>query len=217
MLPIYHDPTYHSSFKEVLYFGVSRKKSPYEYKPKPCVYELLDHSNYRIKGSIFREPDSQMFVDHDFMAFGIMINLYFTRILPIDIDKCDLTKVIDDIKILIKDDRITGADIINTSGNNWHVHVGLNEFMNVRHILPFIPHICSGYVNCCNDRREAVLRVSQKFYKSTQDKHVTYSFAFRKEKGKIEEFISSSDFIFPESKIQPDVPSEKKRTLKLRV
>jgi hypothetical protein len=216
VLPFYHDPEYKSSFREVIYFGkIKNNRSVYDYIPTPCIYDLVDHKDFRVEGTRFKEPTTEIFGDNDYLAFGILINIYNTRILPIDIDKNSGAVTIKNIELLLQDDRFTGADIINSSADNWHVMVGIKEFTNIRHILPFIPNICQGYVSCCRDRREAVLRVSQKFFKNNQGEPPTYYYGVRKNQENYHAFIPSV-FTFPESNlIDPLV--EKKRTVRLRV
>lgn len=213
VLPLYHDPEYKSSFKEVIYFGKDKHTiSPYEY-PTPCIYDLVDHKDFRVEGTRFKEPTTEIFGDNEYLAFGIMFNIYNTRILPIDIDNYDGAHILNDIKTLLKDDRFIGADIIKSSANNnWHVMVGINEFVNIRHILPFIPHMCHGYLKCCADRREAVLRVSQKFFKDKQTEPPVYSYAIRKN-GK--HILGAGVFTFPDSKIDDPIV-EKKKNVRLR-
>lgn len=213
VLPLCLTPEYRSSLREVVYFGKSlERQRAYDYHPSPCSYEYIEHSKYRVTGTRFNEPPISMPSGFDFIAFAIMINLYNTRLLPIDIDNCLGADIVINTQNLLEDERFIGADIINSSKNNWHVIVGIKEPMNVRHILQFFPKVCKGYIACCNDRREAVLRVSRKF-PSKDTSSPQYVYAFRKDKDNTP--IAYNDFSFPDTGIEDT--EEKKKTVRLRV
>ena len=213
VLPLYHDSEYKHSFREIVYYSKTKNNtSVYDYKSTPCRYDLVDHKDFRIDDTRFKEPPFE-YEDSNYIAYGILINIYNTRILPIDIDIHNLENIIKNTELLLKDDRFTGADIIISSQNRWHVMVGIKEFSNIRHILPFIPNICHGYVKCCQDRREAVLRVSQKFLKDKQSEPPIYYYGLRKDEN--QEIVIASKFIFPQPNIQ-SIQLEKKRTVRLR-
>ena len=148
-----------------------------------------------------------------FYAFGIVANLYNTRLIPLDFDSVTYEYVTNMADHLMQEKDVESIDIVSSShGPHWHMIITLNEFKNIRHFLPFIPRVCAGYVNCSTQMREAVLRVSKKFYREDVAlQQPTYAKALRKNKDTI---ICYTRFNFPETRV---ISTEiKKKSINLR-
>lgn len=213
--PIYHDPFYKDSFKEVLYYST---EAIYDEPHRPCLYKLVNHKDYWVDNK-FKEPTDLLRHDRDYCAFAIMMNIFHTKIIPIDIDNPGTKSLSNTLTGLFEDERVIAVDAIESTPktSKGHIMVGLKEECNIRHILPLIPNICNGFVACCLRRREAVLRVSEKFhgahirrsavYTSTEPQ---YAMCARKHNGNI---YISRNFNIPTG---PSEETETKQRVNLR-
>jgi hypothetical protein len=162
VVPILEQEEYKSSFKEVIYYGYNK----YDYQKE--TYKIVNHSDYINNLGKFENPDLKLSKDVSYFAFGIVSNIFYSKLLLLDFDNCDLNIMLNIGESIIQDNRFNSLDIIMTNKvrSNYHMIIGMNDFYSIRHILPLIPSVCQGFVNSCLHRGEAVLRVSQKFYKN---------------------------------------------------
>jgi hypothetical protein len=213
-LPIYFNDSFKDSFKEIIYFGRRSKHKRFSNYGDiiPVKYELIDFDKYWMYKTKFKNPLINNTADCDYIAFGILVNVYNTKILPIDLDNKSFSKAKDLIDILLKNNNIIATDLIQSSKENWHILIGLKEYMNIRHIIGAIPGICHGFAGCVQSRREAVLRVSQKFFRDDSESKdiINYVELIRKD---IDGNPVSVDINFPKPNVE-EIPI--KRTIKLR-
>lgn len=185
--PIIYSNDYKNSFKEIIYFNTN---DPYSKFQIPYIY--VDYKKYLTDINTFINPiyniknDINKLHAYKYHAFGAVFNLYNTKIIPIDIDnlyQIDITSLCD---IIINDSLVSSIDIINSSTiKRWHIIIGLKEYVNIKYYLPLFPNICKGFSNVSIKNREAILRVSQKFYTDMAVAPISYILSYRKKENEI--------------------------------
>jgi len=182
------------------------------YKDLNRCYTIVDFKDYREVGSRYRDPEIRM--DGDFYAFSILVNLFHTKVVPLDFDSNSNFKMVAMAEKLITDPKVVGVDIINSSPSNqnkWHMIVQLTDLMNVCSFFSMVPNLCTGFTRCAQIYKESNLRVSQKFSKTKEwSNTVHYDSGFRKSKDGI---TSHTNFDF----LIADLPvKEIKKRINLR-
>ena len=216
IIPYYHQQDFSTSFQEIVYSGAQEGKLINgQYYKMPIKYGLVNHKDYWIEKSLFKNPP-RLESKVDYTAFGVMTNVFNTRIILVDIDHYALPDLLPTMIEILEGDIVDGIDIIQSSppaSRKWHLWIGLKEHRNIRHVIPNLPKICFGFIKCCIERFESVLRTSKKFY-LTDNAEISlpplYTGAFRKIDGKC---IYSYNFKYPQS-IEIEVP--KRDTINLR-
>ena len=163
--PLIFDLDYLNSFKEVIYFG--NKRGEYSENPKNIKYIIVNQEDYRVDSTNpfdRSDPNPEVEKDIEFYSFGILINLFNARLIPLDFDNNTQENVDLMAKKFLINEEVIAADIIQSSSGKYHLLIGLKEFRNINGFIGLIPGVCEGFAGCSNDKREAVLRTSQKFY-----------------------------------------------------
>jgi hypothetical protein len=161
---IYHSEKYKNWFSEILYYSTSQS-----YRESKELFEV-EHSNYRIEGNSFRHINTN-YKEYRYYAFGILVPILSTRILPIDIDMIPIDRIqeltlkintipeIEQLDLLISS---TGGSI---SQRNYHIILGFTKDINGHELLRSLnTSICKGYMRCATENKALVLRTSQKFW-----------------------------------------------------
>lgn len=153
-------------------------------------YILVDHSDYRQSGMVFRELEKYVIpTGKTFYAFGLRVNPFYSCFVPIDIDHADINKVIQQMDKLIELPEVTAIDIIESSKTpfqiNLHLHIALCAYTDIRSFISTCPFICMGYSLCMNRYHENVLRVSQKFSNDHSGYPIAFHTGYRKDNEKI--------------------------------
>jgi hypothetical protein len=153
IVPIYHSEEYKDSFKEVLY----------------------TNHEYNEKGHIFLKPFLDITLLHlvglDFYAYGLMFDIYNSKVCPIDLDGINNDSIINQCNILIQDPNIKDIDIIKSSQfNHYHIILGLKNYSYIKQIYEYYPYICHGFKTIALERRYSIIRTSPKYTKfNTRD------------------------------------------------
>jgi hypothetical protein len=165
-------PLYWSEYavgaKEAIYLGKEEENSG-ETRQGPTNI-LMDHHKYREKDFEFKDP--RLPLDRTFFyAFGLIINLFHTRLLVIDFDLVDFHRYVSPVYDKLKHCKeVKEINVLETSRcavrkkfGNYHMAIGFDKFYDVRGLPGFFPKSCSGHAAFCTNRREQTIRVSQKF------------------------------------------------------
>jgi len=149
------------------------------------LFTLVDFTNYRynrLNFNRYSNYDKSKLSDSIFYAYGILINPFRSNLILLDYDKKDLSLITEEIYrfIDIFENVLYGIDVIASSPDNYHLHIGLNSLYNTYNIYKKLSNICIGYRSILQYRGECVLRVSQKFYKTTESPSPEYMYTIRK-------------------------------------
>lgn len=122
----------------------------------------LEHYKHRLSGSFDLNPTD---VGFDYWAYGLLVSLFRTRLLPIDIDEIITPAIYNRLLERLSMMRtVDGIDLIESSGNRYHLYIGLNQHANVSKLIRTLPcPMCNKYVNTFLQKGAQIIRVSSKF------------------------------------------------------
>lgn len=218
------EPYYKRFIKEVIYTGFFKSESIYNdvLERDLIKISLSDYIIDKLYFSRFKDEQFLSVQNYDFYAYGLLTNTKRTNIILLDFDKgyfvthSIFNEVNDIINTVNKfKDVIYGIDIIESSPNKYHVHIGLNNIYDISNMFGKFNTLCYGYKCNVLNRQEALLRISQKFLKNgsyTKPPKVAAIYRYHDEK-----LICSSNCVYPTPNIQkPEVLTKEPRRLNLR-
>lgn len=155
-----HQSKYLDNVEEVIY----KIKDVYDTDKCEKMTEV-EHSKQRISGTFNFRPIETNFNTY---AYGLLVSLFKTRLIPIDIDR---PITIDDrdhiIQLLSKIEVIDGIDLVHSSPEHSHLYIGLNVHTNISNFLMNFPvSMCSNYRTQFLFKGAQIIRVSEKFMRS---------------------------------------------------
>lgn len=207
MKKFYYRSEYKNSYDEIFYYF--DKKNTYSTKVKTLI--KLDHDKYKTPSG-FRLFTTELVSG----GYGLLINPYYTKILPLDIDdiSLNLTDTLNRIKHF-NTPQISDIEIHKSSNNGIHLYLGFKEYLNVisliNNIKTFFPNVCNGYLFHIEYFGKIVIRVSEKFYNGIKTEYSPYLlYKYNKENSIYEKFET------PNYDLNIDVKIRKKNTINLR-
>jgi len=188
--PIIFNEKYKNSYKEIIYIGHNQY---YENVVPKHTYALIKLKDYILEDLNYVRPGENIIpAKGGFFAFGISVNIFNTKLIPLDFDNITISELQKLCNELILSDIITEIDIIQSTESNpdkWHLIIGLDNYYNVSTFIPFVPNICQGYAAMATVKKEAVLRVSQKFHREQEDtSFIKYRMSLRKNNNNITDY-----------------------------
>jgi len=165
--PLFKHLEYSESYKEIIYM-MAQQYSKFRNKE----YAVVSFKEHMRKDK-FLAIDDPYFMNKSY-AYGLLINPAHANMLVLDFDNTDLEVIKEVIEQIANTGIANHFDIASSSrletGEtvNRHLYVGLNKFYNT---YPFygaaITGVCKGYLSCIRQKREVIIRVSNKFNSDT--------------------------------------------------
>lgn len=224
--PIIYNEKSKDSFQEIIY---TTQKPPDYDGIMLRKHFIVPHNEARFRGSnLYIQPSKILHVIVGravTMAYGLVVNPYHTKFLPLDMDGVQYDTVKKTAERLLTH-KIWGVyidqiDIINSSvgKSDYHIHVLFNDWVNVIKLIDKIPLICNGYKRFIEVRNEIIIRTSQKFFFDKRRKEQPapkYLDIYEKEGNSIRQY---GNFKFPGGKLngsimlytKDELPEPKKR------
>lgn len=226
IVPIIYNEKNKDSFQEIIY------TSPHHTDYDGILLRkqfLVPHNEARYNGTnLYIRPSELLHVIVGrslMMAYGLVVNPYCTKILPLDMDGVRYDTVKKTAERMLSNNMwgvyIDQIDIINSTPgkDHYHIHILFNDWVNVLRMLDLIPLLCHGYKRFIEVRDEIVIRSSQKFFFDKRRKEQPapkYLDIYEKEGNSIRQY---GNFKFPGGKLngsitlytKDELPEPKKR------
>ncbi|MCK9428973.1 MAG: hypothetical protein M0R17_03045 [Candidatus Omnitrophica bacterium] len=173
---LYHSDRYLDSYKKVIY----------------------THSlKYEHSSEIYLEPFNSIIDlnNIDYYAYGLIFDIYNSKICPLDIDGENFDCIQSQCNILIQDSSINDIDVVLTSHRHYHIILGLKNYSSINTLLRSYDFLCAGFKNLSSQRGYCIIRTSPKYTSQGQKDHLRYLLGYRKEKDVIwicEKFINEN-------------------------
>jgi hypothetical protein len=131
----------------------------------------------------------------DYYAYGLIFDIYNSKICPLDIDGENFDCIQSQCNILIQDSSINDIDVVLTSHRHYHIILGLKNYSSINTLLRSYDFLCAGFKNLSSQRGYCIIRTSPKYTSQGQKDHLRYLLGYRKEKDVIwicEKFINEN-------------------------